>query len=143
MGDVRDLYNDSRVQMAEVVAALINGMKLAEIESSLEIPRSRITRWFRDSKEFQEMLVDVEQAVIDDIKATVVAETAETMVSLLPKARSVLEKALSDEDVPWSTRVTAAAHVYRLSGHDVKRPEGQTAGAARAPSTARQPAAGD
>lgn len=119
--NVRSLFTDSKVQMASVIAGLLQGSSVTEVSETLDIPRSRITRWYRESKDFQEMLADVEEAVVASIRALIVEEQTDAVVNMLPLAKKALHDVLAeDSEAPASVKITAAAHVFRLAGYDGK-----------------------
>ena len=119
--NVRSLFSDNRVQMAEVIAGLLQMKTPTEVAEALGIPRSRITRWYRESEEFQEMLADVTEEVVASIRALIVEEQTDAVVNMLPLAKKVLYDVLNeDSEAPASVKVTAAAHVFRLAGYDGK-----------------------
>lgn len=141
--NVRSLFTDSEVQMAQAIAGLIQGRSVKEVADSLNVPAARIGRWYRESDKFQEMLLDVTTEVVDEIRASIRSDTKQAVVNLLPKAREVLEEMLdSDKD---TVRLQAANTVFRLSGYDGKHGPDREAGA---PDKIREtsqssPAAGD
>jgi hypothetical protein len=116
---LRSIQYDNRALMAEVIAGLLQGRTVEDVCDTLGINRNRVTKWYREDPEFLELLEGTTDAIVDAIKADVVAETASRMSELLPKAVSVLEEAMSSEKT--SERVTAAAHVMRFSGLGAKK----------------------
>lgn len=113
---VADLTQNSRVQMAEVVAGLVAGRKLRDISETTGVPADRIRRWVQDEHDgFMELLAEVEEAVVEHLKDELVAEVAQAIDRLTPKAIAVLEKSMEEGSI--SQRTTAAAHVLRFAGY--------------------------
>ncbi|HET9672669.1 MAG TPA: hypothetical protein VFQ40_07450 [Actinomycetota bacterium] len=113
----RDTAENSPVQMQAVINLLLQDRTVRAISEELEIPRARILRWYREDEDFKQMLRETEYRVVESLRDAFVAEQQESMIDLLPKAHKALAEALTDDDVPRSVRVTAAAHVFRLSGY--------------------------
>lgn len=140
--NVRSLFTDNEIQMAQVIAGLVQGRALKDVAASLDIPAARIARWYRESEKFQEMLLDVTTEVVDEIRSTIKADAREAVVNLLPRAREVLEEALEADDV--RTKLQAAAHVFRLTGFTEKGAAREAGGAPSVRETGKaSPAAGD
>ena len=113
---VRELSENSKVQMAEVVAGLIAGHNLRTIVETTGVPASRVRRWVSDEDpEFMELLREVEETVLEHLKDEMVGQVAEAIDRLTPKAIAALEGALDEGTV--SQRTTAAAHVLRFAGY--------------------------
>lgn len=113
---VRELSENSRVQMAEVIAGLINGQPLNVIVETTGVPANRIRRWVTDENDdFFDLLRDVEDSVILHLRDEMVSEVAAAIDRLTPKAVASLEKAIDTGTT--SQQVTAAAHVLRFAGY--------------------------
>ena len=110
----QDLAQNSRVQMAQVIAGLVQGRSVADIAETTDVPRSRISRWFTEQNaEFMEMLAEVEDLVVEHLRSELVAEVAASIDRLAPQAVIVLEEAMGSEKV--SERITAANSILRFS----------------------------
>lgn len=110
----KEMTENSPVQMQQVIAQLISGRSVKQIAENLEIPAGRITRWYRSSSKFAELLADTEAEVIGALRAEVRAEAARSLDDLLPQATEVMGAMLkSSRD---SVRLAAAAHIMRFSG---------------------------
>lgn len=112
--DPKDINLNSPVQMAEVISGLLQGRTVSDIAETTGVPKGRITRWYRSSEQFKEMLEDISSEAVDRIRSEVVRESADRLAGLVPEAIEVLEDALSAEKT--SERITAAAHIMRFSG---------------------------
>lgn len=148
----KDVSENSPLQMQQVIGLLLSGATVAQIAAETGIPTARILRWYRHSEEFRQMLVDTESSVVEAIRGAFVAEQQQTIIDLLPAAREVLARSLDlEEDIPASVRVTAAAHIYRLSGYGSgtergssgPRPVGEVAVEGVVRTLDARPAAGD
>ena len=108
-------YRTSLHTVADPVARLTKATR--QIAAEVGIPVGRITRWYRESEDFKQMLSETEASVVEAVRDAIVAEQQQTIIYLLPAARETLARSLDPEaDIPASVRVTAAAHVYRLAG---------------------------
>lgn len=117
-----ELRNDNPVLMAEVIAGLVQGRGAGDIAETLGIDRKRITRWYRDSETFRDMLAEVQSSIIAKIQAEVVAESAERMTNLLPAAVDTLKQVLDpSSEAKTSEKLAAAAHVMRFAGLGAKK----------------------
>jgi AcrR family transcriptional regulator len=114
----RDFSENSPLQMQQVIGLLLSGATVNQIAAEVGIPPSRITRWYRESADFKQMLAETEANVVEAVRDAIVAEQQQTIIDLLPAARETLARSLDvEQDIPASVRVTAAAHVYRLAGY--------------------------
>ena len=140
--NVRSLFTDNEIQMAQVIAGLVQGRALKDVAASLDIPAARIARWYRESEKFQEMLLDVTTEVVDEIRTHIKADAREAVVNLLPKAREVLEEMLESEKD--QVRLAAANTVFGLTGFTEKGAAREAGGAPAVRDTGKAPpAAGD
>lgn len=112
--ELRELHDNNPVQMAQVVAGLVQGRTVRDIAETLGMSRMKVTRWYRDSEEFREMLAEVQGDVISQIRAEAVSETVDRVQNLLPKAISVLETAMDEGKT--GEKIAAAAHIARFAG---------------------------
>lgn len=110
----KELYENSPVQMAEVIAGLLAGRTISDVSETTGVPKGRITRWYRESEQFQAMLTETTDDIVKMVRAEVVSETSERLTELLPGAIDALEAAMTHGKM--SERVTAAAHVMRFAG---------------------------
>jgi transposase-like protein len=110
---------NSRVQMAEVAMAFLNGKTLSEISHELEIPRNRISRW-RAEPEFQKLYDEIEQQLISKLTEEAGAMVAARLDYLGPAATKVLEEALTAEKM--SDRISAARTILMLRKETTKGP---------------------
>lgn len=110
----RELSENSKVQMAQVIAGLVQGRTVRQVAETVGIPVGRITRWHRENDEFKQMLAEVEESVVAQIRSEVVTEATDMVVSLAGRAAEVMEQMLEAEKE--SVRLAAAAHVLRFSG---------------------------
>jgi hypothetical protein len=122
---VRELTENSPVQMAQVIAGLLAGRTARDVAADVGVPTARVSRWYRESDDFRRMLEETSRAVTDQVRAITVSEIADQTVDLLPKAKEVLEAMLDSEKD--STRLAAANSVYRYAGFGAR---------AQAPATA-------
>lgn len=123
----RDLSENSPLQMQQVIGLLLQGATVAQIAAEVSIPQTRITRWYRESEDFKQMLAETEASVVEAVRDAIVAEQQQTIIDLLPAARETLARSLDiEQDIPASVRVTAAAHVYRLAGYGAGTERGST-----------------
>lgn len=112
--ELRELHDNNPVEMAQVVAGLVQGRTVKDIAETLGMSRGKITRWYRDSEPFRDMLSEVQGDVISQIRAEAVSETVDRVQNLLPKAITVLEEAM--EAGKTGERIAAAAHIARFAG---------------------------
>lgn len=138
-----EIISFERVQMAQVIAAIVQGQTMRQAAESTGVARDRISRWYRDSAEFQEMLLDVTDEVVAAIRDDIKADARDAVVNLLPRAKEVLSEMLDSEKD--AVRLSAANSVFRLAGYGNERqPIGRGVGA---PDTGKprssSPAAGD
>lgn len=113
---VRDLSENSKVQMAEVVAGLIAGHSLRVIAETTKVPAARIRRWVVEEDEvFMALLRDVEETVVEHLQDEMIATVAAAIDRLTPKAIDALEEAIDAGTV--SQKTTAAAHILRFAGY--------------------------
>lgn len=110
------LQQNSRVQMAQVIAGLVSGRSVSDIAETTEVPRSRISRWFTEQNaEFMEMLAEVEDLVVEHLRSELVAEVAASIDRLAPKAVLVLQEILESDLSKNTERITAANSILRFS----------------------------
>jgi len=103
--------------MQEVIAGLLAGRSVSDVAETAGVNRNTITRWYKESERFREMLEATEADLVSQIRAEMVSETADRLASLLPAAIDVLESVLDPENgAKPSDRMAAAAHVMRFSG---------------------------
>ena len=113
MTNARQLSENSRVQMAEVIVALIQGKAPKQIATELQVPYSRIIRWQKDP-EFLELYEQTEAELLARVK-TEAAEFINARLDVLgPKALDVLEEGLGAEKM--SDRLSAAKAVLAFKG---------------------------
>lgn len=138
-----DVISFERVQMAQVIAGLLQGQTIRQVAESTGISRDRISRWYRESEVFEEMLLDTTDEVVEMIRADIKADARDAVVNLLPKAKEVLADMLDSEKD--SVRLSAANSVFRLAGYgNEKQPIGRKAGAPDVnPPRSANPASGD
>lgn len=138
-----DVISFERVQMAQVIAGLLQGQTIRQVAESTGISRDRIARWYRSSAEFEEMLLDTTDEVVEMIRADIKADARDAVVNLLPRAKEVLGEMLESEKD--SVRLSAANAVFRLAGYgNEKQPIGRGVGAPDVtPPRSANPAAGD
>lgn len=138
----KELFENSPVQMAEVIAHLLQGRGVAEIAELTGVPKGRITRWYRESERFKEMLDEISTEAVDRIRSEVVRESADRLVELVPSAIDALAGGLEAEKA--SERTAAAAHILRFAGLGAKKgPEKVGPSPEDLIRGPREPAAGD
>lgn len=112
--NVKDLRENSEIQMAQVIAGLVQGRTVRDVAETVGVPPKRITRWMREDDRFKSLLDEVTQEVVDQIREETVKGATELVVDAAPEAAAKLHEMLnSDKD---SVVVSAAAHILRLSG---------------------------
>lgn len=117
---VRELSENSRVQMQAVVNGILAGRSLREIVETTGVPRSRVNRWLStEDPVFMELLGDSEAQILERLQEELVTEVAASVDRLTAKAIEKLDEAMEAVDKdgkPASRAVTAAAHVMRFAG---------------------------
>jgi len=123
VASVRDLNENSPVQMAQVIAELVKGRGLTKAAEITGVPRGRIIRWYKENRAFQLMLEETQTEVVNTIRADLLNDVTATLIDLAPRAAEVMGSMLDDADKD-STRVSAAAHILRLAGFGKAQPTG-------------------
>jgi hypothetical protein len=110
---IRQVAENSKVQMTAVVIGLIQGRAPKEISAEQQIPLSRITRWQRDD-DFVQLYAEVEAEMMAQIRSEAADMIRARLDYLGPAAVAALEEGLASEKM--SDRLASAKAILAFNG---------------------------